>query len=190
MIRVEQSLLSVTEWQSGSEGKISWQNCTNMAKTRSSGNPNNASPKLNSTAQLRNQRPLERNKNVKKANNSAKKKATSPKPKNKGQKLKQPTNGKSVLEKRVKKVFTCPVCLSLPLGKIYQCKEGHLVCMDCFKKLRSPISCPTCRTAMSMDAPMRNRAAEQVKWVQYIIIIFMWYDKYFHICNMIVKSFI
>ena len=79
----------------------------------------------------------------------------------KGQKSNPSTGGKSHIEKTVKKVFTCPVCLTLPLCNIYQCKEGHIACMDCYYKLKSPILCPTCRTKMPQD-PIRNRGAEQV----------------------------
>ena len=89
-----------------------------------------------------------------------KKKVTSSS-KTKGQKSKPSMGGKSLIEKTLKKVFSCPVCLTLPLCNIYQCKEGHIVCMDCYNKLKSPILCPTCRTEMP-QAPIRNRGAEQV----------------------------
>ena len=63
---------------------------------------------------------------------------------------------------KMAEVFKCPVCLTLPPCDIYQCNEGHLICMDCYNKLRSPNLCPTCRAAMP-GVPIRNRAAEQVK---------------------------
>ena len=81
--------------------------------------------------------------------------------KTKGQKSKPSMGGKSFIEKTVEKVFTCPVCFTLPLCNIYQCKEGHIVCMDCYNKLKSSVLCPTCRTKMP-QAPIRNRGAEQV----------------------------
>ena len=123
-----------------------------MAKTRASGSAATASQ--NSIPQL------EKIKMAKNAKSDCK--ATTPgKKKAKGQRSKLSSIGKSLLEKKVQKVFKCPVCLTLPLCHIYQCREGHLVCMDCHKKLRSPISCPTCRTAMP-NVPIRNRAAEEV----------------------------
>ena len=130
-----------------------------MAKTRASGSAATSSPGFQ----------LEYSKFAKLAKLDCKakgakpprKKATSGS-KTKGQQSKQSSGGKTSLEKKAQKIFKCPVCLTLPLCDIYQCKGGHLVCMDCYKKLRSPISCPTCRTAMPND-PIRKRAAEQVK---------------------------
>ena len=63
---------------------------------------------------------------------------------------------------RMERIIQCTVCLSLPLCKIYQCHDGHLVCVDCHKKLPNPISCPTCRIPMPR-IPIRSRVAEQVK---------------------------
>ena len=34
----------------------------------------------------------------------------------------------------LEKIYRCPVCLDLPVCKIYQCREGHLICKDCFDK--------------------------------------------------------
>ena len=59
-------------------------------------------------------------------------------------------------------IIQCTVCLSLPLCKIYQCHDGHLVCVDCYRNLPKPVSCPTCRIPMPA-IPIRNRVAEQVK---------------------------
>ena len=128
-----------------------------MAKTRATGSAAKASPAPQ----------LEKNETAKNVNSDCKSKTPMKKKvtsgsKTKGQKSKQSSGGKPSLEKKAQKIFKCPVCLTLPLCDIYQCKGGHLVCMDCYKKLRSPISCPTCRTAMPND-PIRNRAAEQVK---------------------------
>ena len=70
---------------------------------------------------------------------------------------------KIIAQEKVRRVFNCPVCLTLPACDIYQCNEGHLICMDCYNKLKtkSPILCPTCRTTLPR-VPIRNRAAEQV----------------------------
>ena len=133
-----------------------------MAKTRATGPATNASPKH----QMAKPKNGKKDTSNCKAKTPGEKKATSGS-KTKGLRSKQSSVGKSLIEKKVKKVFMCPVCLTLPLGSIYQCKEGHLVCMDCYKKFRSPILCPTCRTAMPND-PIRNRAAEQVNSHRYI----------------------
>ena len=64
--------------------------------------------------------------------------------------------------KKMEEIYQCPVCLRLPICNIYQCKEGHLVCVDCYKRLPSPQPvCPTCRTALP-NPPIRCRSAEQV----------------------------
>ena len=70
---------------------------------------------------------------------------------------------------KIAKAFNCPVCLTLPPYDIYQCNEGHLICKDCYNKLKSksPVLCPTCCAAMP-GVPIRNRAAEKVK-VQYFL---------------------
>ena len=67
-------------------------------------------------------------------------------------------------KENMKKNLQCAVCWSLPLCSIYQCKEGHLICMDCYSKMTKPISCPSCRTPMPAT-PIRNRAAEQVRHI-------------------------
>ena len=80
-----------------------------------------------------------------------------------GIRLKQLLDGSNLSKKKVQEVFKCPVCLNLPPCDIYQCNEGHLICMDCYNKSKrkSPVLCQTCRTWMP-SVPIRNRAAEQV----------------------------
>ena len=83
------------------------------------------------------------------------------------------SNGTNLTKEMIEKLFQCPVCLTLPTGDIYQCKEGHLVCKDCYCKVKAPILCQTCRTPMP-GTPIRNRVAEQVKlrglpWSQKLI---------------------
>ena len=65
---------------------------------------------------------------------------------------------------KAEKLSQCPVCLSLPICDIYQCKRGHLICKDCHGKLTRPISCPSCRVPM-VDTPIRNRVAELVSLI-------------------------
>ena len=66
----------------------------------------------------------------------------------------------------MEKIYQCPVCLELPICKIYQCKEGHLICEDCFHKMQNErnwifVKCPTCSTNIPVP-PIRCRTAEQV----------------------------
>ena len=68
-------------------------------------------------------------------------------------------------------ILECPVCLVLPKCKIYQCKDGHLVCKICYSKLPSkqPVLCPTCRIPMHRD-PCRARVVEQASNIISMII--------------------
>ena len=73
---------------------------------------------------------------------------------------------KAVLVTTLEKIYQCTVCLDLPMGKMCQCKEGHLICEDCFTTLpRSAVNmslkCPTCKTDISTP-PIRCRSAEEV----------------------------
>ena len=61
----------------------------------------------------------------------------------------------------------CPVCLEAPLGRIGQCVNGHILCMDpCFLAIQAarwghrPALCPTCRVNFPDPLP-RNLIAEQ-----------------------------
>ena len=65
-------------------------------------------------------------------------------------------------KEKMERIIQCTVCFSLPFCKIYQCADGHLICVDCYSKMPKPISCPSCRTPMPAT-PIRNRAAEQVR---------------------------
>ena len=123
-----------------------------MVKTRASSSAVTAQP----DAQEENGT-IEKNQYKIKKNDTSKSKVNGKGPKQSG-------GGKSISEDKIEKVFKCPVCLTLPACDIYQCNEGHIICMDCYNKLktRSPILCPTCRTTMP-GVPIRNRVAEQVK---------------------------
>lgn len=53
--------------------------------------------------------------------------------------------------------WKCPICLEIPSGEIFQCKNGHSLCSSCCS--RSP-TCPTCRLNFDF-AKIRNRALEE-----------------------------
>lgn len=44
-------------------------------------------------------------------------------------------NREEKLEDRLWSVLCCAVCLELPLSAIYQCSQGHLICVQCFHHL-------------------------------------------------------
>ena len=80
----------------------------------------------------------------------------------------KPLEMSQAMKDKMKKIYQCTVCLSLPLCNIYQCNEGHLICMDCHNKMETPLSCPTCRSQMPAT-PIRCRSAEQVSIIYHIL---------------------
>ena len=56
------------------------------------------------------------------------------------------------------KLLECPVCLELawPPRKIFQCREGHIVCDTC-KANPNIKTCPICRISFSDNRTSRNR---------------------------------
>merc|ERR1712117_114927 len=68
--------------------------------------------------------------------------------------------GAYLLGNKMVTLFECSICQELAICEIYQCRNGHLTCHDCFSKLPRPILCPVCRDSMPAD-PIRNRVAEQ-----------------------------
>ena len=55
-------------------------------------------------------------------------------------------------------VHECAVCLTIPVGQVHQCNEGHCYCVDCWDSL-DPRRCPECR--LPLPQVNRNRAAER-----------------------------
>ena len=55
-------------------------------------------------------------------------------------------------------LLECPVCLGLawPPKKIFQCREGHIVCDTC-KANPNLKTCPMCRISFSNNLTSRNR---------------------------------
>lgn len=53
--------------------------------------------------------------------------------------------------------FCCPICYEVYQGKIFQCKNGHLVCEKC---VGGSSICAQCRCSMSPH--IRNRALENI----------------------------
>lgn len=59
--------------------------------------------------------------------------------------------------------YNCSVCLEVPTTKIFQCKEGHLLCNECSVNPAVEIKCPVCRTRyQKTNGKIRNRALEQL----------------------------
>lgn len=72
------------------------------------------------------------------------------------------------LEERLWNVLCCAVCLELPLNSIYQCSQGHLICIQCFNHLLADArikdeqaTCASCRCAISRETCTRNLAVEK-----------------------------
>ncbi|XP_054716416.1 zinc finger TRAF-type-containing protein 1 homolog [Uloborus diversus] len=72
------------------------------------------------------------------------------------------------LEERLNEILCCAVCLDLPKDAIYQCRNGHLMCSECFNHLLADAQlrlgaaiCPSCRTLISRDLCVRNLVVEK-----------------------------
>ena len=58
----------------------------------------------------------------------------------------------------------CPFCFNeiRPHDKIYQCQSGHILCEECFSKIKERTKiCPSCKVDMT-SSPIRCRALEKV----------------------------
>merc|ERR1711983_176441 len=72
-------------------------------------------------------------------------------------------NTARTLPKSTYNLLECPVCLEIawPPKKIFQCREGHIVCDSC-KANPQLKNCPMCRTPFSSHLISRNRSLEEV----------------------------
>jgi len=60
--------------------------------------------------------------------------------------------------------FQCPVCTDFLYEKIFQCRNGHVVCESCLGKLGAYQRCPTCRVKVSSgNHGIRNLQMEQLR---------------------------
>jgi len=59
--------------------------------------------------------------------------------------------------------LTCPICFGLCHAPIWQCRNGHLVCDDCYGQLerKNITSCPVCRVLLPGTERIRNLAMEK-----------------------------
>ena len=65
----------------------------------------------------------------------------------------------SPLEEALTRGLECPVCWVDMKDHIFQCKNGHLVCQTCWRKLKN---CPVCRARYNKRVPIRCLFAEQM----------------------------
>ena len=76
------------------------------------------------------------------------------------EKLKNPSENP-----RLEKEFECPVCLGVmvmvPPKKIFQCRNGHLICDGC-KNHPEIKSCPSCRVSVVTSQFTRNIPMERL----------------------------
>ncbi|OAF65293.1 Cysteine and histidine-rich protein 1 [Intoshia linei] len=86
---------------------------------------------------------------------------------------KKPCDGdnhvKHYLQEKVFDFFNCVVCLDLPIKTIFQCRNGHLMCMTCYNylirqsKLRNePTRCPICRINITLENSTRNLVVQNI----------------------------
>jgi len=72
-------------------------------------------------------------------------------------------NVSTKLPKTTYNLLECPVCLEIawPPKKIFQCREGHIVCDTC-KANPNLKTCPMCRIPLSSNLTSRNRSLEEL----------------------------
>jgi len=71
--------------------------------------------------------------------------------------------GGNVLPKSARNLLECPVCLELawPPKKIFQCREGHIICEECKANPALKV-CPMCRIPLANNLTSRNRQLEEL----------------------------
>jgi hypothetical protein len=71
--------------------------------------------------------------------------------------------GAKGLPKSARNLLECPVCLELawPPKKIYQCREGHIICEECKGNPALKV-CPMCRIPLANNLTSRNRQLEEL----------------------------
>merc|ERR1719285_1127614 len=67
------------------------------------------------------------------------------------------------LPKSARNLLECPVCLELawPPKKIFQCREGHIICEECKSNPALKV-CPMCRIPLANNLTSRNRQLEEL----------------------------
>ena len=58
--------------------------------------------------------------------------------------LEEATAREAALKQKLREIFKCPVCLSVPRDgvPVFQCHRGHATCQSCADRTRA---CPVCR---------------------------------------------
>lgn len=70
------------------------------------------------------------------------------------------SNAKLSIQTQPPDYLICPICMEFYLGhSIFQCNEGHVLCVTCFIRLDVPRKCPSCRIPMG---EIRNRVLEEI----------------------------
>ena len=73
--------------------------------------------------------------------------------------IQEQKKNQSPLEEALTRGLECPVCWVDMKDHIFQCKNGHLVCQTCWRKLKN---CPVCRARYNKRVPIRCLFAEQM----------------------------
>jgi len=71
--------------------------------------------------------------------------------------------GDAPMPSSAKLLLECPVCLDLawPPTRIFQCREGHIVCENCKSNSNLRV-CPMCRIPLTSNNVSRNRQLEEL----------------------------
>ncbi|CAF0946343.1 unnamed protein product [Rotaria sordida] len=78
------------------------------------------------------------------------------------------TDKPRLLEDRIGSILSCCICLDLSILAMFQCVNGHLMCVSCFNHLLADCklkdeqaTCPNCRCEISKSNCTRNLAVEK-----------------------------
>jgi hypothetical protein len=78
----------------------------------------------------------------------------------------KPNQTSSDFEEYIRDLLECPVCIEiLKSVPVYQCANGHVICMDCIEKLNN---CPICRNDSELRRNLKlENIVQRLEGIQY-----------------------
>ena len=78
----------------------------------------------------------------------------------------KPNKNSSDFEEYIRDLLECPVCMELIKSvPVYQCANGHVICMDCIEKLNN---CPICRNDSELRRNLKlENIVQRLDGIQY-----------------------
>ena len=78
----------------------------------------------------------------------------------------KPNKNSSDFEEYIRDLLECPVCMEIIKSvPVYQCANGHVICMDCIEKLNN---CPICRNDSELRRNLKlENIVQRLDGIQY-----------------------